>query len=328
MRNNILKFIVFVLISSAPIFATFADEKAMALLNRMNRALHQLSYTGTLAYLRGDALSTLHIEHLVNNGVESERVVRLNEGGSEVSRELKGFSLASIPQVRAEMEQVYSFDMGRKNRIANIPCTIITARPKDRARYLQKYCIDTATGMLLDYMLVGKSHKPVEQFMFTTIKIHPPEKVEEAVEQGVISRKGASDNIIRPAVASSTQVKKTIVNNPKSEKGRLPLNNRELDDGWVMETLPKGYEINRAPHLEPKMKVSQGVTKHYIVSDGLSALSVFVSPLTDEAPAHAVKINSGALNIVTQKKGGYLITVVGEVPESTLKNIINNLRKK
>ncbi|KAG1694674.1 Sigma factor AlgU regulatory protein MucB [Nymphon striatum] len=163
---------------SALIPATvFADNAAVDLLNKMNKALHELNYKGTLAYLQGNTLSTLHIDHSVVNGVEGERVVRLNEAGSEVSRELKGFSLSSIPQIRPEMEKVYSFDMGRENRVANIPCRIITARPKDRERYLQKYCIDTVSGMLLDYMLVGKSHKPVEQFMFTTIEIRVPESV-------------------------------------------------------------------------------------------------------------------------------------------------------
>jgi sigma-E factor negative regulatory protein RseB len=73
---------------------------------------------------------------------------------------------------------------------------------------------------------------------------------------------------------------------------------------------------------------SDFVTKHYVVSDGLSSLSVFVSPLTEDAPTTAVKINSGALNVVTQQKSGHVITVVGEVPESTLKKIVDSMYKK
>lgn len=325
------KAVVFGALLSLPFFSSYADEKAIEILNRMNQALHKLSYTGTLAYLRGDSLSTLHIEHLVNNGVETERVFRLNEAGSEVSRELKGFSLASIPVIREEMKEVYSFDIGRRNRVANIPCTIITARPKDRVRYLQKFCIDTTTGMLLDYMLVGKSHRPVEQFMFTTITIQPQEITEQPQQ---LKKPGAIENMVDQGVASATQVarkvKKTIIKNP-NESGRSKQQTSsmlDLDDGWVMEALPKGYEVNRAPHIEANPHKKQGTTRHYIVSDGLSALSVFVSPLTDKISLGAVRINSGALNIITQKKQGNLITVVGEVPESTLKNIINSIRKK
>ena len=317
-----------------------ADEAAMALLNRMNEALHQLTYKGTLAYLRGNELSTLMIDHRLANGVESERVVRLNEEGGEVSRELKGFSLASIPKIRPEMEKVYSFDMGRQNRIANIPCVIITARPKDRERYLQKFCIDMATGMLLDYMLVGKSHKPVEQFMFTTIEIRLPEDA-PIREQACLNQQSCPDqqletvvNAMETATAivdqavTARQNAKTRIVSPSSTKSLSQISpNADLDDGWVMEALPVGYEIRQAPHLKGEKEV-EGVTKHYVVSDGLSSLSVFVSPLTEDTPTEAVKINSGALNVVSQRKAGHFITVVGEVPESTLKNIVNNLRKK
>lgn len=299
-----------------------ADDEAVELLNRMNHALHQLNYKGDLAYLRGDSLSTLQIEHSVVNGVESERVVRLNEGGSEVSRELKGFSLASIPRIRPKMEEVYSFDMGRENRIANIPCRIITARPKDRERYLQKYCIDSVTGMLLDYMLVGKSHKPVEQFMFTTIDIKVPEEVSLGATNA-----NKTTAILGQGSTPLTEAKTTVVVPQKSEELFRQITSTTLEDGWVMDALPAGYEISQAPHMKDTDN-GAGVTKHYIVSDGLSSLSVFVAPLTEQISAKAVKINSGALNMVTQKKGSYMITVVGEVPEVTLKNIVKNLRKK
>jgi len=294
-----------------------AEDSAVDLLNRMNKALHQLSYKGNLAYLRGDSLSTLHVDHSVVNGVATERVVRLNEGGSEISRELKGFSLSSIPRIRPEMESVYSFDMGRENRVANIPCRIITARPKDRERYLQKYCIDSATGMLLDYMLVGKSHKPVEQFMFTSIDIRIPEEL--SIENGDVSNQA----IISLAKADTT----ILVPQAQAKKGSRQISNAALEDGWVIEALPAGFEISQAPHKKDASD-DAAVIKHYIVSDGLSSLSVFVSPLTDSTPTNAVKINSGALNVVTQKKGDHMITVVGEVPEITLKNIVKNLHKK
>ncbi len=316
----------FNLLLSSLLFAApmaHADEAAVELLNRMHHSLHQLNYTGTLAYLRENSLSSLRIEHSVINGVEAERVVRLNEQGNEISRELEGFSLASIPSIRPEMNAVYSFDMGRINRVANIPCRIITARPKDRNRYLQKYCIDSSTGMLLDYMLVGKSHKPVEQFMFTSIEIRFPEKVSPAeIQTTGLVNDASSTAIITQAVAPAMA--------KQAANARLvnqPINDADLDDGWVMEALPAGFEISQAPSMK-EVREEDGETKHYIVSDGLSSLSVFVSPLSSNAQLGSVKINSGALNVVTQQKGNSVITVVGEVPESTLRNIVDNLRKK
>ena len=329
--------------------SVYADEEAIELLNRMNFAVHKLNYSGTLAYLKNNTLSSLHINHNVVNGVETERVVRLNEEGNEVSRELQDFSFASIPTIRPEMKKIYSFDMGRENRIANIPCRIITARPKDRERYLQKYCIDAVSGMLLDYMLVGKSHEPVEQFMFTSIEIRVPEGVGStsptiAAELSLDSEQASCPNtscsnaaepikvdggvataIVDQAVSSKN---KTTIVAPRAVKLTRQMLSSDLDDGWVMETLPVGFEMSQAPPSKVSMGDSAGETKHYIISDGLSSLSIFVSPLTDESDFGAVKINSGALNVISQRKGNSMITVVGEVPENTLRNIVENLRKK
>jgi len=345
LKNRYLKYIsalTLIPIFSIPTLAS-ADNAAVALLNRMNQALHQLNYTGTLVLIQGNNVSSLQIDHAVVNGVQSERVVRLNEAGSEVSRELKGFSLALVPRISPEMEKVYSFDMGRENRVANIPCRIITARPKDRERYLQKYCIDTVTGMLLDYMLVGKSHKPVEQFMFTTIEIRIPETVAEERSGSLCGNNKSNCNASSVVNADSTattaildQSVTAVIPIQNSAPMQLPpeamfrqISNAALEDDWVLEALPAGYEISQAPHMKQDISSDDtNVTKHYIVSDGLSSLSVFVSPLTNDLPSGSIKINSGALNVVTQEKGGHMITVVGEVPELTLKNIVKNLRKK
>jgi sigma-E factor negative regulatory protein RseB len=89
-----------------------------------------------------------------------------------------------------------------------------------------------------------------------------------------------------------------------------------------------GFEMSQAPSSKIDTDGSSGETKHYIISDGLSSLSVFVAPFADESDIGAVKINSGALNVVSQRKGDSVITVVGEVPENTLRNIVDNLRKK
>lgn len=315
-----LKIIAFFLVVSF-IFVpsvSSADESAIKLLNKMNQALHQLTYKGTLVLIQGNNVSSLMIDHSVVNGVQSERVVRLNEAGSEVSREVKGFSLSKIPRIRPEMEKVYSFDLGRENRVANIPCRIITARPKDRQRYLQKYCIDMVSGMLLDYRLVGKTHKPVEQFMFTNIEIRMPET--------------GSSKISVNSATTLTPIEDVLIESESEVETLLrQVSNSSLEDGWVAEVLPAGFEIRQAPHMKEILPGQEGekTTKHYVLSDGLISMSLFLTPISQNSiPQDAIKINSGALNMVTQDKSGHRITAVGEVPELTLKSIVKNLRKK
>lgn len=288
--------------------SVIADEAAISLLNRMNHALHKLSYKGTLSHLKGNSLSSLRINHTVVNGVEKETVVRLNEAGGKISRELKGFSLASIPRINTEMKANYSFDLGRTNRVANISCVVITARPKDRERYLKKYCINVKTAMLLDYVVIGRTHKPLERFMFSTIEVSSPRKSPQLeFNAGLLEGRTS-------LVATNTPIRKVGSN-------KRPF--RNLGDGWIVGSLPKGYGIRRAPKAQTNKN-----TRHYIVSDGLSSLSVFISPYTNKELAKNVIINSGALNVLSQRKNNFMVTVVGEVPENTLRNIMNNIRRK
>jgi len=296
LASSVLLLVSFLGIASSPAFSN--EVAAISLLNRMNQALHSLSYKGTLVHAKnGSPITTLKITHKVINGVETETVVQARDASGKVSREFKGFSLAS--KIDSTMKRVYSFDIGRTKRVANLPCVIVTARPKDRARYLQKYCIDTNTGMLLDYSLIGKTHKPVEQFMFSRINIAPPNNA----SMGFSARKRV---------------------NKKTHHLTLP----NLDDGWVIDALPKGFDISRAPDKHSNVNNIKAVAKHYVISDGLSSLSVFVSPFSKTVPGPSLKINSGALNVLTQRKHNSVITVVGEVPETTLKTVINNIHKK
>lgn len=304
--------LVAVLFLTAPSIC-IAEENAIKLLNKMIQALPQLTYKGDLVLIQGNKVTTLMVDHSVVNGVQSERVVQLNEGGGEVSKEVKGFSLSSLPRIRPEMEKVYSFDWGRENRVANIRCRVITARPKDRERYLQKYCIDTASGMLLDYRLVSRSHEPVEQLVFTSIEIRQPEST--------------ASNYAPPS-------KLTPINDqdgqPRSEVETLlrQISNSSLEDGWIVGEIPTGFEINQAPHMKEELDNGAIITKHYVLTDGLISVSLFLTPITsNSALQDAVQINSGALNMVTQNKSGYRITAVGEVPKLTLKNIVKNLKK-
>lgn len=298
---------------------SFADQSAIEILNRMYQALHELNYKGTLVLVQGNNVSSLLVEHSVVNGVQSEHVISLNEAGGEVAKEVKGFSLSKISRIQPEMEKVYSFDLGRENRVANIPCRVITARPKDRERYLQKYCVDMVSGMLLDYRLVGRTHKPVEQFMFTNIEIRRPET-----------------GVAKISVNDTTTILTPVANElvpPASEVETIlrQISNSRLEDGWVAEALPAGFQISQAPHMKEVLPNNAGekTTKHYIISDGLISVSLFLTPISDDnIPQNAVKINSGALNMVTQHKAGHRITAVGEVPELTLKNIVKNLKKQ
>ena len=276
-----------------------ANEAGINLLVKMNDALHRMNYSGTLVHIKGNDVNTLHVTHELKNGVATETVNSLNGENHSVSSETQTFSLAKVPQSVESMKEVYSLDVGAMKKVAMRNCQVMIARPKDKMRYLQKYCLDQQTGLPLDYSLIDNNHKTVERFTFTDVKITEPHS--EVLAQADLT-----------GVSSPPQ---TLIAGHSYDSGN-----------WTITTLPKGFSFGKLPRSQ-EAEVNKGAdTEHFMLTDGLSSVSIFISPITTAQPKVAASINSGALNVLTSQKNSHRITLVGEIPRSTMQSIFENLK--
>lgn len=95
---------------------------------------------------------------------------------------------------------------------------------------------------------------------------------------------------------------------------------------WEVTDLPKGFYFGQIPTSQ-QAEVQKGEdTDHFVLTDGLSSVSVFISPVTTVQPKVTSSINSGALNVLTSQKNNHRITLVGEVPRATMQRIFSNLK--
>jgi negative regulator of sigma E activity len=271
----------------------------MHLLNNMSAAVHELEYQGDLVYSQGEGFTVLRVQHSVDKGVEHEKVTNIDGSNShEILHEAENFSIASFPQVTPEMQKVYSFDVGGLTEVAGRKCKEIVARPKDRMRYLHRYCIDTETNMLLNYSLVNSQHKTVEKMMFTHIEY-------------------------------DKQNFKTFIKNKVSEvKNKfLPFNlvkHKENTTNWHFTELPKGFQIDSV--LRKAESDSDTPLEQIILTDKVTSISVFIEPKSEHRINKKGFAYSGAVNGLTVEKEGHSITVIGEVPRSTLTKVMDSLR--
>ena len=63
---------------------------------------------------------------------------------------------------------------------------------------------------------------------------------------------------------------------------------------------------------------------HLVYSDGLVAVSVFVEPLA-AAPPPPGSLQQGSLNVYSVKLDDYFVTVLGEVPGATVRQIATSV---
>jgi Negative regulator of sigma E activity len=268
-------------------------NEAVDLLAKMRTAVHTLNYAGTLVYSQGNELSNYQISHTLENGTEKESVVRLAQGQGVAGENVESFSLAKFQQVQPLMEEVYALDLGGQEFVANRSCQIVVARPRDKMRYLQRYCIEPESGMLLKYSLVDRSHRAVEQLMFTTLDIAA----------------SAQETLPAPAQASAASSVSVVA---------------PLATDWVFASLPAGFQ--QVQDLKQDGVNGQAPIRQIILSDGMTSVSVFIAPPGTPSILDSIGQSAGAMNIYATEVAQHQITLVGEVPAVTLKHISEGLQ--
>lgn len=264
----------------------WAQKSAEDLLSLMHSAATELVFTGKAVYQQGSDLSVLQIsQQRTEGGVEKS--VYLD--GDDTETPVKTFVMSGHAQQQSN--EAYSFDLGKIERVADYNCQVVVARPKDRLRYLYRYCIEPTTGMLLKYSLTGADRKLVEQVVFTEIAIDDAKMTE------------SFSSPVQAMALMSRQIDTT---------------NEASSNHWKINGLPIGF---KKTHEITKGKQQWQV----VVSDGMTSVSIFIKPWDGKAKDN-VSYSSGAMNILTQKIDQYMITSMGDVPESTLKTINQGLK--
>lgn len=274
-------------------------SEAMQLLNQMSVAVHKLDYEGDLVYSQGNGFSLFRIQHSIDeNGVERERISSLDGDGYLQTGEDGRFSVARFPKIDPAMQDVYSFDIGGIAQVAGRACKEVVARPKDRMRYLHRYCIDSETNMLLNYSLIDTNHKAVERMMFTHISYSKP---------------NFKDYIKNKVSKLKDKFKPFDLIKKKKNKTH-----------WRFSELPKGFYVDSI--LTKDESNSPFPLEQIIITDNVTSISLFIEP-ESESGVNESHINyRGAVNSLTIEKEEHNITAIGEVPRETLFKVVDSLR--
>ena len=286
-------------ISSFMLASNLYAGEAMQLLNKMSAAVHELDYQGELVYSQGDGFSLLRLEHSFDNGIEHERIINLDSNAQQHSENETGFSVNSFPQITPAMEKIYSFDIGGITTIAGRTCQEVVARPKDRKRYLHRYCIDTKNQMLLKYALVNKNHNMVEKMTFTSIQFAKP-----TIKTYIKDKFSEIKNRLKPF---------NLIKKPENKTN------------WKFSNLPKGFHIDSV--LVKKGANGEHDMEQIILTDNVTSISLFIEPENKQG-MNFDNLDYGALNLIRLEKEEHIVTIVGEVPKETLIQIADGLYLK
>jgi len=92
----------------------------------------------------------------------------------------------------------------------------------------------------------------------------------------------------------------------------------QQDTGWTVKKLPPGFAKVVEGYRTLRGKV--GPVAHLVYSDGLVAVSVFVEPMP-QVPQTIGLSTQGGINVYSRQLDDHLVTVLGETPGTTVRQI-------
>lgn len=293
-----------------------AGDDIASLLKKMAAAEEELNYQGTFILRKSDELMAMRVEHGVDergvwesmealNG-ENRKIVRNNDEVMSfyperklmtVSRAQNKISLhPGLPANLDKLSQYYQIQQLANDRVANRSTVVIDVQPSDNFRYGYRYWIDDSTGVLLKCDLLNEAGSVIEQMMFTSMTY------------------------------LETMPKAAFV--PPEHDGYTlrkldPQRNMAERSDWAVAELPKGFMLTQST----QRANDEHQSLHLLYTDGLASVSVFIEP--DETSYHHLEGASamGALNAYGMKVGDHYLTVMGEVPASTILQIAQSTHR-
>lgn len=309
--------------------SAMATDDARARLERMRAAALERNYQGTMVVSSGGSMSSSRVahyragdqsfEHVEALDGRLQQVLRHNDlvhtvwpqsGVVVVEKRDSGSARAPLVQtVEARLLDRYELRVEGQQRIAGREAEVLLLQPRDEWRYAQRLWADLASGLMLRAEIVGGDKGVLESSGFSAIEINvkpQPEVVRLAL------RRLAGLRVLRA----------------QQERTQLDA------EGWRLARPLPGFEIAstvRRP-LEAVIEGHDGKSPErmlqVVFSDGLTHVSLFVERFDEQRHRKDVQAQIGATATRMQRRGGWWLTAMGDVPPVTLTLLFDSLERK
>jgi sigma-E factor negative regulatory protein RseB len=282
-------------------------------LQAIQTAAQRMNYSGTIFYQQGADLRVSRIVHLFDGSVSHERLQMLDgeqrefvRRGDEVQclipavkrviverRPTGGSFPALSTSAPADILRHYSLRLGAVERVADAECQLILLEPKDGLRFGYRLWVERSSGLLLRAQLLNDRQEVLEQIAFTEVRIGEPFELAR----------------LRPSWPTEGWRVDRVETRRVDLKGL----------GWTL-TAPEGFRQLSAAMRRIARSNAPRDTIQAVYSDGLATFSVFFEADaggSGSAAAHT----KGPINAFARRVGDTLVTVVGEVPAATVRDV-------
>lgn len=293
-----------------------SGQDAKIWLEQMSEAMRSKNYAGTFVYVNNDKLEAMQIEHRNSSEGISERLFSLNGAAREVVRNnsivtciwpdtrsvmvdkigQKNHFPIRLPENPAELEKHYTISVKHEDRIADRHCKVIDIIPQDEYRYGYRMCVDLDSHLMVKSTVLDEKGRPIEHVMFTDLRLN----------------RDNSDEALKPLYLGEDfkYSSQEEVEAPEGVTGSLQVRPTKLPEGFMMVKMHR-----------KRVERENKIVDHAIYSDGMATVSVFVEQHDSDRKMLKGNSNMGAVHAYGRHVEDYHVTVVGEVPEATVRMI-------
>jgi sigma-E factor negative regulatory protein RseB len=284
-------------------------------LTRMHESSRQRAYVGTLVVSAGSSMSASKIWHVCDGNQQMERVdtltgtprttIRRNNDVITFMPETKTAfvekrdSLGMFPELlRTPNNLIPQFYQAREvgvQRVAGHLADMVEILPRDELRFGYRIWSEQQSGLVVKLQTLGQQGGVLEQMAFSELQLDAPVSMEKLKK---LMKDTRGYEVHKPALKKTTA---------EAEGWRL----KEPVPGFTaMSCHTRDSGTPQAPGMAPMQ---------WVFSDGLASVSLFVEPFDPQRHVQESSAVVGATHSVNRRVGEHWLTVLGEVPEQTLR---------
>ncbi|HSH90857.1 MAG TPA: MucB/RseB C-terminal domain-containing protein [Ramlibacter sp.] len=310
--------------STASATAHYPERTVSDWLVRMHEASRLRSYIGTFVVLSNTgSMSSARIWHACEGEQQVERVESLTGTPrstfrrndevvtflpeTRVVRTEKRESLGLFPNLlkanESSIPEFYSAKRVGGDRVAGFFADVIQLVPKDNLRFGYRIWSERRSGLVMKLQTLDADGSVLEQAAFSELQLDAPVRIDKLNQM-----MGATEGW---RVEKAEAMKTTAA-----------------AEGWQLRAAVAGFKpISCYKRPAGASPVAEGAM-HWIFSDGLAAVSLFVEAYDRQRHAQEGLFSSGATQTLTRRMQDWWLTAVGEVPPQTLKAFAQSLERR
>lgn len=289
---------------AAPVFADGQSapvvgmpDTALDWLAALRDARRRLSFRGTAALLRDNQVQMVVVTHCVVDGVERDSMRSLDNPEQKIVRQagrvtyflpetkralagnkmLRLSHFGVLPEELSDYQRYYRFSLGARETLIGRLAQEVIVEPVDGYRYSRRFWIDADNKLPLKYQVLDDG-KLLEQLVLSQLTLTGPKDHPPAFEESTAYRQET-----------------------------LPLEALQ----WRLDSVPPGYRLVSYMRHDAAGKKP---LEHLLLSDGLSALSLYLEETDGEHRLKQQVRRFGAIHLYLRPIGRYQATVMGEAP--------------